>query len=181
MAIVTKVEVAHRQLRVAIRLWSEDGDQVAIHSLAASAHQIVHDLNRRNKGPALLFDSDHVPKERRQEFVRSIKSASWFMKHADQRRAGATTEFDFDPDWNNHLIMFSIFGLRYLGEKLTIEEVAFERWHALHSPELMTDEGKEVFEKEFPIHLIGAMRALPKRKFFEGICDFLREHERHHG
>jgi hypothetical protein len=25
------------------------------------------------------------------------------------------------------------------------------------------------------------MRALPKRKFFEGICDFLREHERHHG
>ena len=78
MPIITKMEAAHRQLGVAIRLWFEDGDQIAIHSLAAAAHQIIHDLNRRKKGPALLFDTDLLPKEHRQTFVSALKSASEF-------------------------------------------------------------------------------------------------------
>ena len=181
MAIITKMDAAHRQLCVAIQLWFEDGDEVAIHSLAAAAHQIIHDLNRRKKGPALLFDSELIPKEHRQAFVTAMKSASWFMKHADRGRTGAAKEFDFDPDWNVHLIMFSLFGIRYLGEQFTIQEIAFERWHALHNPELMTPEGKERFEEEFPVHLKGAMQRFPKRKFFEGFCDLLRKHRGHHG
>jgi hypothetical protein len=175
MPIITKMEAAHRQLCVAIRLWFEDGDEIAIHSLAAAAHQIIHDLNRRKKGPALLFDTDLIPKERRQPFVTAIKSASWFMKHADRGRTGAAKEYDFDPDWNLHLIMFSIFGIKYLGEEFTLEELAFERWHTLNNPQLMTDEGREIFEKEFPVDLAARLRSVPKLKFFERILRDLRK------
>ena len=175
MPIITKMEAAHRQLCVAIRLWLEDGDQIAIHSLAAAAHQIIHDLNRRKKGPALLFDTNLIPKEHRQPFVTALKSASWFMKHADRGRTGAAKEFDFDPGWNIHLIMFSIFGIKYLGEEFTVEEVAFERWHALNNPHLMTDEGRELFAKVFLVDTADHLRSVPKRNFFEGVLDLLRK------
>jgi hypothetical protein len=92
------------------------------------------------------------------------------MKHADRGRTGAAKEFDFDPDWNVHLIMFSIFGIKYLGEKFTVEEIAFERWHALNNPHLMTEEGRELFEKQFPVAVADQIRSVPKREFFEGIC-----------
>jgi hypothetical protein len=175
MPIITKMEAAHRQLRVAIKLWFEDGDQVAIHSLAAAAHQIIHDLNRKKRGPALLFDTDLIPKEQRQAFVTALKSASWFMKHADRGRTGAAAQWDFDPDLNVQLIMFAIFGIKYLEETFTIEEVAFERWHALNNPHLMTEEGRELFEKQFPADTANRIRSVPKREFFEGLCDLLRK------
>jgi hypothetical protein len=108
-----------------------------------------------------------IPKEHRQPLVTALKSASWFMKHADRGRTGAAKEYDFDPDWNIHLIMFSIFGIKYLEEQFTVEEIAFERWHALHSPHLMTDEGRELLEKEFPANVADEMRRVPGRRFFE--------------
>jgi argininosuccinate synthase len=61
--IVTKIEAARRQLNTAIELWFNDGDPVSIHTLASSAHQIIHDLNRRNKGPDLFLDTIFIKEE----------------------------------------------------------------------------------------------------------------------
>jgi hypothetical protein len=41
---VSKTDVAKRQIETAIRLWFFSGDPVSIHTLAAAAHQILHDL-----------------------------------------------------------------------------------------------------------------------------------------
>ncbi len=85
---LTKMEAARRQLRSAIELWFAEGDPVSVHTLAAAAHQIIHDLNRRNKGPDLLRDTKFIKSEYRNEFVSDIKSASNFMKHADRGKMG---------------------------------------------------------------------------------------------
>jgi hypothetical protein len=44
---VSKTDAAKRQLDTAIRLWLDEGDSVSIHTLAAAAHQIVHDLGKK--------------------------------------------------------------------------------------------------------------------------------------
>ena len=47
---ITKLDAARRQLWVAISLWFQDGDEVAIHTLACAAHQIIHDINQHRGG-----------------------------------------------------------------------------------------------------------------------------------
>lgn len=164
---ITKIDAARRQLRTAIELWFADDDPVSIHTLAASSYQIIHDLNRRNKGPDLLLDSRYIKDERRKEFVSAIKHTSNFMKHADRGKAGTAMTLDFNPESNDGFINFAIFGLKYLGENLGAEEIAFERWHIFRNPDLMTDAGKELFEQTFTVEQLNNIRCIPKHKFLE--------------
>jgi hypothetical protein len=71
--LVTKLGAAQRQLDTALKLWFEEGDVVSIFSLAASAHQIIHDLNSKGKGDELLFDTLNIKDEFRREYIRHVK------------------------------------------------------------------------------------------------------------
>jgi hypothetical protein len=53
--IISKVEAADRQLRVAIRLFFERKDLLAVHTLAAAAQGILTDL-ARPKDIKIIFD-----------------------------------------------------------------------------------------------------------------------------
>jgi len=44
---INKLDAAKRQLRAAIRLWFDDGDPVAIHTLAHASHEIIHSLFKK--------------------------------------------------------------------------------------------------------------------------------------
>jgi hypothetical protein len=46
---IYKIEAARRQLDSAIELWFLDKDEVSVHTLAAAAYQLVHDLKRNIK------------------------------------------------------------------------------------------------------------------------------------
>lgn len=164
---VTKLDAAHRQLRTAIELWFADGDPVSIHTLAAAAYQIIHDLNRRNKGPDLLLDTKFIKDEHRKRFVNTIKTAANFLKHADNRRSGTAKTTLLDSSLNQHFIMYSIFGLRYLREELIAEEIAFERWHMLRNPEMLSDAGKALLKKSYTIEQWGVLLAIPKNRFLK--------------
>lgn len=83
---VTKMEAARRQLQTAIGLWAAEGEPVSIHTLAYSAHQVVHDLNRKAKGPHMLLDMPNIRKDRQSEFISMIKRDANFFKHADARK-----------------------------------------------------------------------------------------------
>jgi hypothetical protein len=89
--MITKLEAARRQLRSAIGLWFSDADFVTIHTLAAAAYQIIHDLNRRNKGPRLLIDTKLVKDEYKTEFVNEIKSNS--NTEQPKKKSGCPTNF----------------------------------------------------------------------------------------
>src|SRR5579862_9769286 len=91
--VVTKLDAAKRQLRAAITLWFTGGDPVAIHTLAAAAHEIVHTLFRRKGLSGLLFDSPRIRDDKRAEFARAAKAAATFFKHA-QRDPDGTLEFN---------------------------------------------------------------------------------------
>src|SRR5438045_2665233 len=83
---ISKLDAARRQLQTAISLWFNDGDPVAIHTLAAAAYEIIHavsatrDPNRRD----LLFDSLVVKDEYRREANAWFRGPANFFKHADR-------------------------------------------------------------------------------------------------
>mgnify|MGYP000011017601 CR=1 FL=1 len=166
---VTKIEVARRQLRTAIELWFYGGDPIAIHSLAAASHQVVHDLNVKNGGPNLMFDTAYIEDEYRKEFIFNIKHASNFMKHADRPKDSAEMTLEFRPESNRDFILSTIIGLGYIGEKLGTAEIAFERWHTFNNPNLMSDAGKATFEKSFTAEQRATLLRIEKHKFFESL------------
>ena len=70
---ITKLEAARRQLRVAISLWFQDGDEVAIHTLACAAHEIINDINKHRGGEDLLFNKTVFREEYRDEVIKRFK------------------------------------------------------------------------------------------------------------
>ena len=166
---VTKIEAARRQLKTAIEFWFYDGDPISIHTLAAASHQIVHDLNEKNGGPGLMLNNALIKDEYKDEFAANIKHASNFMKHADRKKDWAGLTLEFRPESNRDFMIFTIFGLEYLGEKLGATEIAFERWHTFNDPNLMSDAGKALFEKSFTTEQLATFRRMKKHKFLESL------------
>jgi len=52
---ITKLDAAIRQLDTAITLWFTEADTISIHTLACSAHQIIHDINQQKGHRDLLW------------------------------------------------------------------------------------------------------------------------------
>lgn len=122
-----------------------------------------------------MLDTKFIKDEYRKEFVNEIKNASNFLKHADKGKMGIAKTFDFNPESNEHFITFAIIGLKYLGENLTAEEIAFERWQVFQKPQLMTDAGLELFKQTFTVDNLAKIRDIPKHQYFEEFRRLIRQ------
>ena len=135
---ITKVEGAQRQLRTAIRLWFENADPVAILSLACSAHQVIHDLNSRQKRRDLLYDSLLIREEYRGHWERALKAPYNFLKHGGRDPNG---RLELDTGGTDIFILFSVFGLILLGHKPDEMEGAYLDHFILTHPDWLTEKG----------------------------------------
>jgi hypothetical protein len=81
---LTKLQAAERQLRVAIRLFFERRDLVAVHTLAAAAQEVLRDLGRPRGIKSIFKDSDLIRPEHREEVANRLNEAQNFLKHADR-------------------------------------------------------------------------------------------------
>jgi hypothetical protein len=158
---ITKLEGAKRQLRIAIRLWFDDADPIAIYTLAAATYDIIHTLHRRKGLTGLLFDSKLVKDEDRQQWVREIKAIANFFKHADR---DPNSVFEFNPFANDMLLFFSAKALEEMGEPLGIEEGAFLQWAFVSHTDLFPE---SIYEGA-PIDALENFRIRGKREFFKG-------------
>jgi len=69
---IDKIEVARRQIREAVRLFFGARDPVAIHTLIASAHQILGDISDKRGAQSVLKN------------VKRVNYPFNFLKHADR-------------------------------------------------------------------------------------------------
>jgi hypothetical protein len=76
---VTKIQAAERQLTVAIRLFFERRDPIAVHTLAAAARDILVEL-AKPRGVKSIFQ--RILPEHRRELTRAFRVAQNFFKHA---------------------------------------------------------------------------------------------------
>src|SRR6202007_3274233 len=109
-----------------------DGDAVAIHTLAAAAHDILHTLYRRKGLSGLIFDNRIVKKEAHSKVASVIKKTANFFKHADRDATDAVIEFD--PFLTELFILVSITALERMGESLSLEERAASQWLLISRP-----------------------------------------------
>ena len=162
---VSKLDAARRQLDCAIELWFADMDDVSIHTLAAAAYQVIHDINKKKGGQELFFDSMKIKDEYRGEFVRLVKRDMNFFKHADKDPEGVT---EFVPMGSIIFMVFSIMGLQHLGERLNDVEDSFLLWLALHRPNWIKEAFRKQIEQTFPVQDLKGIRGLGKQEFVTG-------------
>lgn len=81
---IDKVEIVNRQIIEAIRLFFNERDSVAIHTLIASAHQILFDVGKQKNIQSALKNTASLRKSEVQEFIRKINYPYNFFKHADK-------------------------------------------------------------------------------------------------
>ena len=162
---VSKLDAARRQLDCAIELWFADKDDVSIHTLAAAAHQVIHDINKKKGGQELLFDSIKIKDEYRSEFIALVKKDMNFFKHADQDPEGIT---EFVPMGSILFMFFSVMGLQQLGESLNDVEDTFVNWLALHYPNWIREAYRRKLEQTFSVQHLNEIRGLGKQEFFTG-------------
>ncbi|MGB7125558.1 MAG: hypothetical protein WBD42_01845 [Methylovirgula sp.] len=161
---ISKIDAARRQLDCAIELWFFDKDEISIHTLAAAAYQIIHDL-KVHKGIVrdLLYDSAMIKDEYRNDWINVLKRPVNFFKHADNDPAGTV---EFSPFGNLVFLMFSAGGLKLLGEQSSHAVNALVFWLTLHQPELITPEYRKLFADRIDIQTLQDVRAIPKADFF---------------
>lgn len=165
---VSKLDAARRQLDCAIELWFAGKDDVSIHTLAAAAHQIIYDINKKRGGRDLFFDSIVIRDEYRGEFIALVKRDMNFFKHADRDAEGIT---ELVLMGSIMFMLFSAIGLHQLGERLNDVEDNFILWLALHHPNWIKEDFRKQIEQAVQARDFEEIRGLDKQEFFTG---FLR-------
>jgi hypothetical protein len=134
---ITKIQAAERQLRVAIQLFFDRGDLVAILTLTSAAGRVLRDMGRHRGIASPFCDSDYIRPDRRKEFIEILNRAPNFFKHADK-----------DPDeilaFHPESVPFEIFEavLMYatIGQVWSPEALVFFSWFALKYPLILKPE-----------------------------------------
>lgn len=131
---LTKLDVARRQLAVAIRLFFDDQDAVSVHTLAANAWEILDVLCRRQDVASLSRQTqDHLSDGRSLKYDLINEPYRNFFKHADRDPEGTVT--GFNDEKNDHLLMLAVEDLLRLEERKLFEGQIFQSWYLAAYPE----------------------------------------------
>lgn len=105
---ITKLEAAVRQLRAAILLYFSNGDEVAIHTLAFAAHEILRQLARA-KGIQVGLDGDTIGMLGKGISAREGRAllgvSAGFFKHAGR---DSDEVLMFQPEVNEHFLFEAV-------------------------------------------------------------------------
>jgi hypothetical protein len=134
---VSKTDAAKRQLEAAIRLWFFDGDPVSIHTLAAAAHQLVHDLGKARGIATTLRELSNVRPEFRKQMRAAIAHDENFFKHAE-RDPDALLEFK--PITTTYMLGDAVFTYEALTSERPPILRTFQMWMMIQNPDLVKEE-----------------------------------------
>lgn len=155
---IEKIDAAERQLVVAIKLFFQREDPVAIHTLLGASVQILHDYidiwKTKEKRSAYEILKKSIAPEYVKEFFKQYNKARNFFKHGDRDFQKGQRVLEFDTDLNYLLILDGITALQEISkDKLPIEILIFHLWLISNQPELYAKETRQQIEAQ--------MRRLP--------------------
>lgn len=162
---VTKIDAARRQLKTAIELWFANGDAVSINTLAGAAHQIIHDLNHKEKNAPLILDRPEFTKEQRKMFATRVKSSTNFFKHAERRDGAESISIEFDNNTNELYISMATQGLKQMGYIFNGHEFAFCAWEAIHRPEVLNEESMQLLKSTISNEATESLKNISRKEF----------------
>ena len=145
---LSKTEAARRQLVVALRLYFNWGDEIAIHTLAAAARQLLCNLcTHQGITHPLLLDQllkDLVKPEYREEVRRKFRESQNFFKHADRDPAGVIT---FNPETTEYMLLEAVEAYTVLTGEHIPELHAYRGWWLLHHQYCLAEAPEEFLRR----------------------------------
>jgi hypothetical protein len=147
---IDKIEVVRRQLAEAIRLYFEQRDPVVVHTVVASAHQILVDLGRAKGIASLVKNLGGLEGGAAGERLRLLNGPYNFFKHADHDPEG---KLFLGPlvEFSTDFIMDACVMLQGVAGEMPIEAKVFWSWYVAQHPTEFPDGGPLGDMKQWPI------------------------------
>ena len=132
--IIDKLDVVRRQIKEAVRLFFEKRDRVVIHTIIASAHQILFDLGKQTHVKSAIKNTVALRKPEIQEHLRTINYPYNFFKHADRHPRGRINIGPLER-LTSDFIMDAIVMLQELAGDLPTEAKIYWFWFVSKYPQ----------------------------------------------
>lgn len=167
---ISKRDAGLRQLETAIRLFFSDADPVSVHTLAAAASTVFHDLCIQNDiEPFFEHIRATLQSDSPKELRAMINEFQNFFKHADRDPFQLLQEFDDEA--NDHMLYIAIEDAHRLLGGLPVTAQVFQAWFCACYPEKLAPWVNKDFASLFPgIRLMN--RAARKRLGLRKIEEF---------
>jgi hypothetical protein len=142
---VQKLEAAERQAAQGIRLFFERGDEIAIHTLAAAAYQILADLCG-HKGIKRELEDSAILEEigAKKDVLAALRQPQNFFKHADKDPNGTVR---FSPMLSVGLLVYCATYYRLLTQRTFLEGNVLLMWFYLKHPDRLPEPFQSVARK----------------------------------
>jgi hypothetical protein len=131
---VDKVEVARRQIKAAVRLFFENGDPVAVHTLVAPAHQILVSIGEKKGIHGALKNAKALQGPDAKQYLARINFAFNFMKHADRDESEKINIVPLSR-LTSDFLMDAILLLQLVSGDIPIEAKVFWTWFVSTYPD----------------------------------------------
>lgn len=135
MIPITKREAAIRQLDAAIKLFFEEGEMIAVHTLVGASLQVMLDLGHPQGIESSLRSSKYIYENRIKDWISSLNRIQNFFKHANR---DSDEVLQYSEDSTILLIIEAVI----LAESLCLHQgsnaqIAFKTWFLVAYPELI--------------------------------------------
>lgn len=157
---LSKTDAAKRQLETAVRLWFFSQDPVSVHTLAAAAHQILHDIGKAQGIETILRGASGVRPEYKKEYRRIVSSYENFFKHADK---DASALLDFNPETTEIFLFDAVLTYETLTKEISPVLSALKTWMFIKRPNLINEKDRD---KLVPMLAQSQLATLTKADFF---------------
>ncbi|WP_462151027.1 hypothetical protein [Pseudoalteromonas xiamenensis] len=124
---IDKIEVANRQISEAVTLFFESRDIVVIHTIIASAHQVLLDVGKESGIVSAIKNADGMTRQEFRKHIKTINEHYNFFKHADNDPKGKINIAPLDR-FASDFILDAILMLQNIAGVLPLEAKVFWAW-----------------------------------------------------
>jgi hypothetical protein len=131
---VTKFDAGKRQLIAALKLHFDEGDDLAVHTLAFAALEVLSVLARKAKGREPIKDQLHIlaGAERRADFQTLFSECAIFLKHG---ASDLQATLHFNSALNHTMLLLACDAFSLISSERIKEIDIFLMWEANQRPE----------------------------------------------
>ena len=134
--LLSKFDVAERQLLQAISMFFREEDPVSIHTLSEAAVQILRDIGPDFGVKSMIRDNDIIREDKKKEWQNILSRSKNFFKHADRDK---NDKHEFKPEFNDLSLLEGI-NLHGSIKKLWMPEtIVFQSWFGVAHPDLVKE------------------------------------------
>ncbi|MBN2286332.1 MAG: hypothetical protein JXI43_07780 [Tissierellales bacterium] len=132
--LIDKLDVVRRQIKEAVRLFFEERDRVVIHTIIASAHQILFDIGKKSDVKSAVKNTMGLRNPEIQKYLKTINYPYNFFKHADR---DPKAKINIGPlnRLTSDFIMDAIVMLQQLAENIPTEAKVYWFWFVSKYPQ----------------------------------------------